>query len=343
MSLIENVSQRLIWAFPDGNRRSFKAATIIVSVERFIPASYVYPLPPPATSEERLDFICFILKKETGIDYSRNEVLIAHNVLMGDRHTQEQLDYDCGIDKIQHYANEYKHINPCSSFAGNFASLLLLPHRTICSLCNAQLKTIFQGYANVIYCTKLQPCLLYKADCHQCRRSYRVSSIYSIDQKQTIATTESQKSDYIHFSGSIVFSKEILVSFSAQLIDNYATFEGFAFATTKTFNRLHSDNVNIITPDTLTRSLESVWLYYELTNFIFMTSKSTEISFPFAMCEGRTRIKGKQSSRAIFIERNIDWIYHIFTTFWSNHGSLFGSCKCGNCSRAIIIDGHQKP
>ena len=214
MSLIEKVSQQLIWAFPDANKRSFKAAAIIASVERFIPASYVYHLPPPATSEERLDFICFILKKETGIDYSCNEVLIAHHVLMGDHHTQKQLDFDCGIDKIEHYLNEYKRIYPRSAFAENFASLLLLPYRTVCSLCNTQLKTIFQGYANVIYCTKVQPCLLYKADCHQCRRSYRVSSIYSMDQKQKIATTESQKSNYIHFPRSIVFSKEILVSFT---------------------------------------------------------------------------------------------------------------------------------
>jgi hypothetical protein len=343
MSTIEIISQRLLWAFPDVNKRSFKAAAIIVNVERLLPASYVYPLPPSATSEERLDFICFILKNETGIDYSCNEVLAAHNILMGNDDTQEQLNFDCGIDKIQHYLNEYKLIHPQSVFANNFVPLLLLPHRTICNLCNVQLNIIFQGYANVIYCTKIKPCLLYKADCHKCRRSYRISSIYSMDQKQTIMTYESQKSDYIHFSGSIVFSKEILISFSAQLIDNYITFEGFAFATMKTINRLRSGNLNIITADTLARNLQSVWLYYELTNFIFMTSKSTEISFPFAMCEGRTRIKGKQSTRAIFIERNIDWIYHAFTTFWSNHEILFGSCKCGNCSRAITIDGHQKP
>jgi hypothetical protein len=164
-----------------------------------------------------------------------------------------------------------------------------------------------------------------------------------MDQKQTIATYESQKSDYIHHSGSFVFSKEILVSFSSQLIDNYVTFEGFACATIKVYNRLDPGSGNIITADTFARNLESVWLFYELTNFIFMTSKSTEFSFPFAMSEGRTMIKGKQSLRAIFIERNINWIYHVFTVFWSNHESLFGSCHSGNCSKVLIIDGHQKP
>jgi hypothetical protein len=343
MSTIDIISQRVLLAFPDENKRSFKAAAIIVNVGRLIPGSYVYPLPPPSTSEERLDFICFILKKETGINYSCNEVLLAHNVLMGNNDTQEQLSFDCGIDKIQDYLKEYKNVQPHSEFVNKFSPLLLLPHRTVCSLCNAQLKIIFQGSADVIYCAKFQPCLLYKADCHQCRRSYRVSSIYSMDQKQTIVTFESQESDFIHFSGSFVFSKEILVSFSSQLIDNYATFEGFAFATLKTFNRLRSGGGNAIAGDTLARNIQSVWLYYELTNFVFMTSKLTEISFPSAMSEGRTKVKGKQSPRAIFIERNINWIYHVFTTFWSHHESLFGSCKCGSCSRVIIIDGHQKP
>jgi hypothetical protein len=343
MSIIETISQRLLWAFPDESKRSFKAAGIIVNVGRLVPASYVYPLPPPSTSEERLDFICFILKRETGIDYTCNEVLAAHNILMGNHDTQEQLNFVCGIEKIQQYLNEYKHLQPQSGFARNFTPLLLFSHRTICSLCNVQLKIIFQGYANIIYCTKIQPCLLYKTDCYQCRRSYRISSVYSIDRKETIVTCESQKADYIHFSGAIVFSKELLISFSSQLVDNYATFEGFASATINTIKRLHPDSINVITTDTLARSLQAVWLYYELANFILMITKSTEISYPYAMAEGRTRRKGKQSLRAVFIERNLNWIYHVFTVFWSNHEIVFGSCKSGNCSNVIILDGHQKP
>ncbi|CAF1688614.1 unnamed protein product, partial [Adineta ricciae] len=91
--------------------------------------------------------------------------------------------------------------------------------------------------------------------------------------------------------------------------------------------RLYPDIVDIVTIDTLARNLQSVWLYYELTNFIFMTSKLKEISYPYAIAE----------------KRNLNWIYHIFTVFWSNHEDIFGSCKCGHCSRVIILDGHQKP
>jgi len=343
MSTIEIIFQRLLLAFPDETKRSLKAASIIVNIGRLIPASYVYPLPPPSTSEERLDFICFILKKETGVSYSIKDVLTAHNILMGNYDTQEQLHFDCGNEKVRQYLDEYKRLQPESGFAKNFSPLLVFPHRTICSLCNTKLKIIFQSSGYVIYCTKIKTCLLYKADCQKCRRSYRTSSIYLMDQKQTLVTAESQKSNYIHFSGSIVFSREILISFSSQLIENYATFEGFVFGTIKTIKRLRPGSEDVVTTDYLARSLQSVWLYYELSNFIFMTSKSTEISFPYAMSEGRTTVKSKQSSRAIFIERNLNWIYHVFTTFWSHHECLFGSCNCGSCSRVIIIDGHQKP
>ncbi|UJR29601.1 hypothetical protein I4U23_010817 [Adineta vaga] len=341
--LMNIISERLQLAFPDEAKRSFKAALIIINVGYLIPTSYIRPLPPPSASEERLDFICFVLKKETGIDYTCNELLIAHNILTGNHDTQVELTFDCNIEKMHHYLNEYKTLQPQSGFSKFFTPVSLLPYRTSCVMCYEQLKIIFHGAGNIIYCTKIQPCLLYKADCHRCHRSYRVSSIYLINRKETLVTLESQKANYIHYSGSPVFAKEFLISFSSQLIDNYVTFEGFSSATVKIFRRLHQDIVDIITMDTLARNLQSVCLYYELTNFIFMTSKSKEISYPYAIAESRTKVKGGQSSRAIFIERNLNWIYHVFTVFWSNHEDIFGSCKCGYCSRVIILDGHQKP
>ncbi|CAF1411906.1 unnamed protein product [Adineta ricciae] len=337
------IFERLQLAFPNEAKRSFKAALIIINAAHLIPASYIRPLPPPCTSEERLDFICFVLNKETGIEYTCNEVLTAHNVLMGNHNTQVELTFDYNIEKMNQYLDEYKNLQPQSGFAKSFTLISLLPYRTTCTLCYEQLKTIFHGAGSIIYCTKIQPCLLYKADCHRCHRSYRVSSIYSIDRKETLITTDSQKADYIHYSGSLVFAKELLIAFSSQLIDNYVTFEGFASATAKMLRRLYPDLVDIVTIDTLARNLQSVWLYYELTNFIFMTSKLKEISYPYAIAESRTKVKYNQSSRAIFIERNLNWIYHIFTVFWSNHEDIFGSCKCGHCSRVIILDGHQKP
>ncbi|CAF1681973.1 unnamed protein product, partial [Adineta ricciae] len=79
MSIVEIVSQRVQQAFPDENKRTLKAATVIVNVGRLIPPSYVYPLPPLCT----------------------NEVLVAHNVLMGSENVQQQLNFDFNIGTIQ--------------------------------------------------------------------------------------------------------------------------------------------------------------------------------------------------------------------------------------------------
>jgi hypothetical protein len=343
MSDIGQLFQRINLAFPEERKRSLKAAIILINIDQLMPASYVYPLPPPSTSEERLDFISFILKKETCLDYSRNEVLAAHNVLMGSNNVREELNSNIGIEKIRAYLAEYKDLQPKSVFAKMFNPLFLLPHRTICRGCQSLLKISLHSCAVAVFCTRIQPCLLYKADCFKCRFSFRVSSIYSMDRRSTIVTPESQKAEFVHFSGSIVLSRQLLVSFSSHLIDGYATFSNFASATMKIIKRLNTNEPNALEPESLGRALQAVWLYYELSNFVFMTSSSTEFSFPLAMCEGRTKVKRAQSCRAAFIERNLDWIYHVFTLFWTHHDEVFGECKSGNCSQVIVLDGHQKP
>jgi hypothetical protein len=50
------------------------------------------------------------------------------------------------------------------------------------------------------------------------------------------------------------------------------------------------------------------------------------------------------NARGKFIEERLDWIYHLFTVFWSHH-DLIPLCHCDKavCSKVIVIDGHQKP
>jgi hypothetical protein len=60
MSIVETLCERLVWAFPNENKRSLKTGTIMVNVGCLMPPSYVLPLPPPSTSEERLEFISYI-------------------------------------------------------------------------------------------------------------------------------------------------------------------------------------------------------------------------------------------------------------------------------------------
>ena len=80
----------------------------MINIEELTTVSYTYPSLPPNTSEERLDFISFVVQKETGIQYSRNELLVAHNVVMENNRVREELKWDLDIEKIRMYLNEYK-------------------------------------------------------------------------------------------------------------------------------------------------------------------------------------------------------------------------------------------
>jgi hypothetical protein len=50
------------------------------------------------------------------------------------------------------------------------------------------------------------------------------------------------------------------------------------------------------------------------------------------------------NAKAQFLEEHMDWIYNIFSVFWSHH-DLIPECRCdkSTCSKVLIVDGHQKP
>ncbi|CAF1683234.1 unnamed protein product, partial [Adineta ricciae] len=96
----------------------------------------------------------------------------------------------------------------------------------------------------------------------------------------------------------------------------------------------------------LTRSLEAHWIYFELFRLIFMTSSEKEITAPRALFSARNTVAaGEQmNAKAQFLEEHLDWIYNIFSVFWSNH-DLIPECRCekSTCCKVLIVDGHQKP
>ena len=53
---------------------------------------------------------------------------------------------------------------------------------------------------------------------------------------------------------------------------------------------------------------------------------------------------GMINAKAQFLEEHLDWIYNIFSVFWSHH-ELIPDCHCDKsvCSRVLVLDGHQKP
>jgi hypothetical protein len=198
---------------------------------------------------------------------------------------------DIDLDEI---LNRYKHIHPDDMYIHDFSPLYLLPYRTTCNNvrdgveCTERLRVDFHMTAIVIYPTRIRSCSLYTADCKKCRRSYRISSVYITNQQEFLITPEALKNnEYFHLSsGKFVYSRELLVSFSSDLINGHISFNGAGTALLTKISRLHPEIEKRIDPIQLSRSLEAHWTYYELFNFIFMSSSEKEILIPRGICSG---------------------------------------------------------
>lgn len=70
-------------------------------------------------------------------------------------------------------------------------------------------------------------------------------------------------------------------------------------------------------------------------------SFKTEISGLFS---GRLLDRsGNPIARARFLEERIEWIYHLFTHFWSQHQQFLQCvCKSDQCLKVLVVDRHQK-
>lgn len=66
----------------------------------------------------------------------------------------------------------------------------------------------------------------------------------------------------------------------------------------------------------------------------FMLGKDPIVVLPISL---------NRSELEIYFENSSEWWYHLFSVFWSRHKILPNiNCNITNCSRCIIVDGHQK-
>ncbi|CAF4848562.1 unnamed protein product [Rotaria socialis] len=227
-------------------------------------------------------------------------------------------------------------VDPSSSI--DRYSINVMPFTNVCRNMNCQgqsLDIVFSRTGHIANLNSMEPCSIYTSTCRHCKCVYGPSSILDSHNNQRIITTQSiQDIDYVYFSGDLVYSRHLLAMFSNSLIHAHTTFQGFAESYISTLVDLDANQTSIYSANTFGKRLGIVWLYYELSRFIFVTSCETSISFPKSF---------QPEARPIFIEQNLPFIFHIFTVFWSNHRMLNGiKCKEKLCSRVMLIDGHQK-
>ena len=81
------------------------------------------------------------------------------------------------------------------------------------------------------------------------------------------------------------------------------------------------------------RLFENIWMIYAVALLTFLTSSTREIEIPM-------NISSRDQRNAFFATNLPKWECD-FTQYWSNHSA---SRKCNDhCSKALVIDGFQKP
>ena len=251
-------------------------------------------------------------------------------------HARQELLRAIDINELINQHKMSQKVVPSSSIDRHLTNVI--PFTNVCTNMNCQgqsLDIVFSRAGHIAHFISMEPCSIYAGTCTCCKCVYGPSSILDSHKNQRIRTTQSvQNVDYVYFSGDLVYSRQLLAMFSNSLIHAHTTFQGFAESYISTLVNLDANQTSIYSANTFAKRLEIVWLYYELSRFIFVTSCKTSVSFPKSF---------QPEVRSMFIEQNLPFLFHIFTVFWSNHHMLNGiKCKEGLCSRVMSIDGHQK-
>lgn len=312
------------------NEISFKGMKTLIELERSFPL-----IGWDAKSSERLDYFTRVLNSACNSSFSKATVLAAHNALVIDNDVRNELLRPITIEKL---VTQYEATNSTSLNHNKRNILNIMPFTSSCPEADCQDKVLcFNVSANgyVAFSSSMKSCSVYHGVCSNCQRIYGPTSIVDRRENRRIVTVESiSHNDYVYFSGDLVFSRELLIMFSNNLIHAHTTFEGFAESYVATIVELNKNQQPIYSANAFAKRLQTVWIYYETSRLIFMTSCETSFLFPRSF---------RPETKSIFIEQNLSFFLHIFTVFWSRHNQLAGiKCKNATCSRIMLIDGHQK-
>ncbi|CAF0829804.1 unnamed protein product [Adineta steineri] len=195
----------------------------------------------------------------------------------------------------------------------------VMPFTDVCTnkKCHGQkLDIIFSKNGHILYPTSTKSCSIYIGTCKICKCIYQPSSILDTNANQrTVIVQCIKNNNYICFYGNLVYTKELLTMFSNYLVHAHVTFEGFAQSYIATLEDVQINYTPIFSANSFAKRLEVTWMYYELSRFIFVTSRESYIIFPKS-CQ--------PIPRSIFIEQNLRF-YDESIYYCSHHGEYMKS------------------
>ena len=261
-------------------------------------------------TSERMDFFTKLINMSCNSTYTKRNVCTVHNMILIDREVRDQLFDTIQLETL---ISDYTISHPLTPFEQRVHVINISPFvfsctNPACHQSSLEVKYFTNGF--VVLINSIQPCSIYTASCPSCQYAYGATSILDTRENCRIVDIHSIRSDFVHFSGAIVFSREILTLFSNSLVHAHTTFEGFAESYLSTIAEIKADQPKVYSTNAFAKHFKHAWICYEVSRLVFLTSKESSFRLP--------RSKGTRSM-SVFIERNLPFLAHIFTVFRSRH------------------------
>ncbi|CAF3850775.1 unnamed protein product [Adineta steineri] len=323
----DNTLQILKWIL---NQICFRGLKVLIELE-----NEFSNIESTLTSSQRLEFFTKMINIACNTSYDKSIIVGIHNVINMNENIKNDL---LGKIDMNELIITYTMLNKNDTCHIDKNLIKVMPFTDVCTnkKCQGQkLDTIFSKNGHILYPTSTKSCSIYIGTCKICKCIYQPSSILDTNANQrTVIVQCIKNNNYICFYGNLVYTKELLTMFSNYLVHAHVTFEGFAQSYIATLEDVQINYSPIFSANSFAKRLEITWMYYELSRFIFVTSRESYIIFPKS-CQ--------PIPRSIFIEQNLRFLYHLFIVFWSHHQMINGiKCKQSSCSQVMLIDGHQK-
>ncbi|CAF1414713.1 unnamed protein product [Rotaria sordida] len=214
--------------------------------------------------------------------------------------------------------------------------LILFPFTNICINCTKSLTSYRYKLIHVIDCFKIIRAIAVTAECKTCSLIYNHSSWYSLKNRWRKINKSSLNSalKIFYLCDSFAFTYSVFFDYTCQLLHDQCPFQAFSRILIDRYNyERQNSNINL-QPIPLAKLFQSHWLLYQIVCFEFMLGRTQIVNLPVSL---------NRNELNYHFECYSGWWYHLFTTFWSRHKSI-PNIKCcpSDCSRCIIVDGHQK-
>ena len=214
--------------------------------------------------------------------------------------------------------------------------LILLPFIDACIDCGKSLTSYRYKLIHIIDCFKIIRAVAVTAECKPCLLYYNHSSCYSLRNRCRRINNLSINSSFkiFYLCDSFAFTYSVFFDYTSQLLHYQCPFQSFSRILIDRYNYEQQNNDIILQPIQLAKLFQSNWILYQIIRFEFMIAAKQTVNLPLTL--NRYELND-------YFENCSGWWYHLFTTFWSRHKSIPNvKCTPSNCSRCIIVDGHQK-